>query len=150
MMKTRKWLFALVAVSLSLSVAGGGCVSSAQRAQNEAAAIIEVQTITKAQIVYSLTKGHGQFTDLKTLATEGLIDSALASGEKYGYLFATAPVVLAGQHPMFDVTAKPKGSGTGSRSFYSNETVVIWSANGSEPPVATAADRVPKNGSPLQ
>jgi hypothetical protein len=150
MRKTRKGLFALVAVSMALSLAGEGCVSSRARAAHETAAIVEVQAISKAQILYSLTKGRGQYTDLKTLAAESLIDSALASGEKYGYLFATAPVVVAGQKPMFDVTAKPKSSSEGSRSFYGNETNVIWEAKGAEPPSATAADRTPKNGTAIQ
>ena len=40
--------------------------------------------------------------------------------------------------------------GTGNRSFYANETFVVYEAEGGEPPSASHNDRVPKNGIPIQ
>jgi hypothetical protein len=120
---------------------------------HEAAAILSVRTIGSAQVLHSVTRGRGKFTDLATLGREGLIDSQLASGQKQGYLFSSKPVIAKNEPPMFDVTARPKSvgpDGTGNRSFYSNETMVIYEAKGGDPPSATPSDRVPKNGSPIQ
>ena len=50
-----------------------------QQAAHETAALTEVQTIGKAQILYSVTKGHGTFADLRTLGAQGFIDAGLAS-----------------------------------------------------------------------
>lgn len=124
-----------------------------RQAAHEVAALSLVQDIGKAQILYSVTKGRGKFTDLMTLGKEGLVDSELASGEKLGYLFTSKPILIKNGPPMFDTTAKPKStgtSGTGNRSFYSNETMIVYEANGGKPPRATASDRVPKNGAPIR
>jgi hypothetical protein len=53
---------------------------------------------------------------------------------------------------MFDTTAHPTtvgNFGTGNRSFYSNETMVVFQNDGIQPPTATPQDRVPKDGSPI-
>jgi len=130
----------------------GNLIASGQIA-NETAAILSVQSIAKAQILYSLKKGHGKFADLATLGKERLIDSELASGESHGYQFTSGPLLIKDEQPMFDITAKPKSigpRGTGNRSFYSNESMVVYEAKGGAPPSATTSDRVPKNGSPIQ
>jgi competence protein ComGC len=119
----------------------------------EAAALAEVMIIGRAQVIYSATEGDGRFTDLHTLGVQGLIDSTLASGQKNDYMFTTEQVVAEGFAPMFDVTAKPIKAGplgTGNHSFYSNEMMVVYEAEGAEPPSATYKDRVPKNGRPIQ
>lgn len=124
----------------------------AQQAARETAAMTEVMTIGRAQVLYSVTNGHGKFTDLRTLGEQGLINGALASGQKGGYIFTTEPVSVTGFPPMFDTTAKPveAGSfGTGNRSFYSNEAYVVYEADGREPPSAGYEDRKPKNGVPV-
>jgi len=54
---------------------------------------------------------------------------------------------------MFDTTARPIEAGTfgtGNRSFYSNETMVVFESGGIEPPTTTPPDRVPKNGAPIE
>lgn len=123
-----------------------------QQATNETTALTEVTIICKAQVLYSVTKGQGKFTDLRTLGALGLIDSELASGQKHNYLFNSEQIVAQGSPSMFDVTAKPITIGTfgaGNRSFYSNETMVVYEAEGGVPPSAQR-DRVPKNGMPIQ
>lgn len=123
----------------------------AQQAAHETAAFAEVQTVGKSQILYSLTKGRGQYGELATLGGQGLIDQALGSGNKGGYIFTSTPVEAGGLRPMFDTTAKPSSTGTfgsGNRSYYSNEALmeIVYEADGGEPPSATAQDRLPKNG----
>jgi hypothetical protein len=128
-------------------------LTASSQIANETAAILSVQAIAKAQILYSLKKGQGKFADLATLGKEQLIDSELASGEKQGYLFTSEPLFLKDQRPVFDITATPKSigaGGTGNRSFYSNETMVVYEAKGGAPPTATTSDRGPKNGTPIQ
>src|SRR5947209_4838152 len=100
--------------------------------------IEDMQTITKVEILYSLTKGRGQFADLAMLGEEGLIDSGLASGEKNGYLFRVKVWAMTDRRPMYEVTAKPKNRNevrTESHSFYSNETLgnVIYEVEEMEP-----------------
>jgi hypothetical protein len=117
----------------------------------ESQVIEDLKAIGKAEVLYSITKGHGRFTDIETLAEAQFIESPLASGERHGYLFEAAPVGPTAT--MFDVTARPKrseNSGGGEHSFYSNETFILYEANNDEPPLASPDDRVPKNGSPLR
>jgi type IV pilus assembly protein PilA len=124
-----------------------------QQAARETAAIKELQTVRDSEVMYSITKGHHKYTDLATLGTQGIIDSALASGNKGGYVFAATPVETEGMPPMFDASAKPAsvGSfGTGNRSYYSNEGMVVYEADGGNPPSATPQDRIPKDGQPIQ
>jgi hypothetical protein len=123
-----------------------------QQAAREVAAIREVQAIGIAELQYSAFKGRGKFTDLRTLGVEGLIDSQLASGEKFGYLFSAQPVTGTDTAAMYEVTAKPVSSGTfgtGTRSFYTNENNIIYESEGGLPPSASPQDRVPKNGKPI-
>ena len=124
-----------------------------QQAARETAALTEVQTIGKSQVLYSVTKGHGKFGDLTALGAQGIIDSTMASGNKGGYVYASTPINAEGMPSMFDTGAHPSAGGTfgtGNRSFYSNETMVVYEADGVTPPSATPQDRVPKDGTPIQ
>lgn len=123
-----------------------------QQAARETAALREVQAIGTSQLQYSVTKGRGKFASLATLGAESLVDSVMATGTKGGYLFATEPI-SAGNVSMYDTTAKPSATGAfgiGNRSFYSNESNIVFDVDGGEPPTATPQDRVPKNGKPIQ
>ncbi|HMG34500.1 MAG TPA: prepilin-type N-terminal cleavage/methylation domain-containing protein [Blastocatellia bacterium] len=123
-----------------------------QQAARETAAIKELQVIRDAEVLYSVTKGRRKFTDLATLGAQANIDSALASGNKGGYVFTATPIEGEGAS-MFDATAKPSKSGTfgtGNRSYYTNETSVVYEADGETPPSATPQDRIPKDGQPIQ
>src|SRR5256885_1161860 len=66
----------------------------------------DMKAIQKAEVLYSVTKGRGRFTDLATLAKAQMIEPILGSEEKLGYLFEAAPVGPTAT--MFDVTARPK------------------------------------------
>jgi type II secretory pathway pseudopilin PulG len=124
-----------------------------QQAAREISAIQDVRTIGYAQATYQTTNGAGSFGDLQTLGREGLISSSLASGDKGGYIFSCTPINVAGSPPMFDLTARPSSTGkfgTGNLSYYTNETNVIYEAEGGEPPSATPQDRSPKNGNPIR
>jgi competence protein ComGC len=139
---------------LAVAIAIPNLIKS-QQAAHETAALAEVQSIGKAQILYSVTKGRGAFADLRTLGAQGLIDAGLASGQKGGYIFTSEPVSASGLGlaPMFDTTARPIEAGTfgtGNRSFYSNETMVVFETVGTQPPTAAPQDRVPKNGTPIE
>ena len=124
-----------------------------QQAARETAALTEVQTIGKSQVLYSVTKGHGKFGDLAALGAQSIIDSNLAAGNKGGYVYASTPINAEGMPAMFDSTAHPSAVGTfgtGNRSFYSNETMVVFENDGIAPPTASPQDRVPKDGTPIQ
>lgn len=149
----------IILCSLSLLIGIPGFIAAiaipnllkARQAANEVAALTDVKTIGEAQRLYSLTKGRGKYTDLKTLGAEGLIDAALASGEKGGYSFSSQPV--EGSKPMFDTTAIPVKSGsfgTGNRSFGSNETYLIYEAEGARELKGTPKNRAPASGIPTQ
>lgn len=151
----------IITSSLSLLVAIPAIIAAiaipnllkSQQAARETGALSDVSTINKAQVLYSVTKGRGKFTDLRTLGAQGFIDSTLASGQKNDYIFSSDQIIAEGFPPMFDVTAKPTTIGTfgaGNRSFYSNETMVVYEAEGGEPPGATYKDRIPKNGLAIQ
>jgi hypothetical protein len=68
-------------------------------------------------------------------------------------LFAANAIESEGMQAMFDANAKP-GSvgafGTGNRSYYTNESMVVYEADGGAPPTATPQDRIPKDGQPIQ
>jgi hypothetical protein len=122
------------------------------QAAHETAAIENVKAIGRAQALYSVTTGRGRYGDMATLAAQGDLDSKLAAGEKWGYVFATTPVNVPGMPPMFDTTAIPITTGrfgTGNRSFASNETNVIYEAEGSVELKGTPANREPRGGTPL-
>ena len=140
----------LVAVMMLIvaAIAVPNLLKSAQ-VSRETSAVSIVSEIGQAQVLYSVTKGKGKFTDLGTLASQGMINPGLRDGEWGGYLFSTMPINVEGQPPMFDTSVRPVTSGsfgTGNRSFYSNETMVIWEAEGGVPPEASPKTRIPKSG----
>ena len=138
-------------VGIVTAIAIPNLLKSAQ-VSRESSARAELKNIASAQVLYSVTKGRGKFTDLRTLAAAGMIDPLLGSGEKGGYRFNTGPVVVAGLPAMFDTTARPISVGpfgTGNWSFYSNETLALWEVEGGDPPQPSSSDRIPKPGSVL-
>src|SRR5260370_42707311 len=91
----------------------------------ESQVIEDLKAIQKAEVLYSVTKGHGRFTDLATLAKAQLIESALGSREKLGYFFQAAPVGRTAT--LVDVTARPKraqNSVGDEHSVSTNETQI--------------------------
>lgn len=122
-----------------------------RQAANEASAISSIRTITVSQAKYQSTDGRGKdfATSLAALGADGLIDTNLAGGLKSGFNFSLTGGVSTRTSPSyFDVTGWPNSAGsfgTGRRSFYSNETYVIYQQEGSVPGVwgTTPSNRLP-------
>jgi len=150
----------IVLSSLSLLIAIPGTIAAlaipnllkSQQAAREAAAIREIRTICQAEVLYSTTKGQGEYANLRVLGAEGLIDPTLASGQKGGYLFTAEPVSSISGTPMFDTTARPLETGTfgtGNRPFASNETFIFYKADGSVEIRGTPGNRIPAGAVPF-
>jgi len=92
--------------------------------QNERFAIRALQTLHSAQATYHATIGNGNYGSLSDLHSAQLIDSALASGFKYGYVFQMFTVAPFEAPPAaFYATATPiRYRKTGRRSFFINES----------------------------
>ena len=105
---------------------------------NEAGAIRSLQTLFASEATYQATTGNGTLDELRK---QGLIDPVLAEGHRFGYLFRIRREKWSAESPAsIEIMAVPRTFGrTGRRSFYMNETGVVYSAdkNGAE---ATSAD----------
>ena len=120
-----------------------------QQAARETAAFEEVKSIGTSQLTYKVTSGRGKFGTLAQLGEDGAINAALATGKKGGYIYTSDPVSVEGLQSMYDTTAKPESTGkfgTGNISYYSNESNVVYEAEGATPPTASPQDRIPKDG----
>jgi type IV pilus assembly protein PilA len=109
-----------------------------RQAANEASAIGSVRTLGTAQATYQSTRGKGKdfATGLAALMADNAIDTALGSGIKSGFNFTCVGVAstAAGVPSYFDTTSYPLSTGnfgTGNRSFYTNETYVVYQQDGS-------------------
>ncbi len=119
---------------------------ASKRAANEGSAQASLRTVTGAEATYAATVGSGQYGTLTEMATQGLIDTVLASGAKSGYNFAATPTGTgAAATPWFYTTgAAPQAfsgvTATGTRTFSSDATGVIYAiaATSSTAPTATA------------
>ena len=129
---------------------------ASKRAANEASAIGTLRTITGGQAVYSVTKGGGDFGTLPNLMGEGLVDSVLGgAGNKSGYTFVATPMAASTTAAArFDATAVPHAfgpvAGTGTRSFYTNESGVIYFNLTNAAPTCNATSRVVSAGVPVK
>jgi type IV pilus assembly protein PilA len=111
----------------------------ARSAANEASAVGSLRTLNMAIETYSATYEKGVPPDPAALGTStsggaseadaaGLIDSALASGQKSGYVFT---YTVTGMNPdgfpnTYTITADPvKPGNTGGRYFFTDETGMI-------------------------
>ena len=130
---------------------------ASKRAANEASAIASLRTLTGAQATYRSVTVAGEYGTLAELQTDGLIDGVLgtAPNQKSGYTFAMTPLASSVTAPArYDATSVPAqavGIGaTGSRSFYTNESGVIYFAIGGTAPTADATTRVVSPNTPLK
>lgn len=129
---------------------------SSRRSANEASAISTMRLLFSAQSTYRATAGSGSFGDFGSLQTAGLIDSVVGGSDttaKSGYLFTTDQISGV-SFPAFDATAEPKiYSGllaTGSRSYFVNETGVLYYAlSGTAPTCAADDTRAVTGGAPV-
>jgi type IV pilus assembly protein PilA len=128
---------------------------ASKRAANEGSAIAAMRTLTGAEASYQAGKGAGEYGDLATLQTEGLVDGVLGAGDKAGYTFLVTPMLADPTHvARYDGTSvpnQPVGIGaTGSRSFYSNESGVIYFEAGGTAPTADPDSRAVTPDTPLK
>jgi type IV pilus assembly protein PilA len=109
---------------------------------NEASAISSIRTIITSEIIYSTTYTVGFSTDLPSLSDGGkstncvppaipaadsacLIDPALATGTKSGYLFTYAATGTGGENSSYTLHGDPISAGFGRRHFYTDTTDVL-------------------------
>ena len=128
---------------------------ASKRAANEASSIASLRTLTGAEAVYQSTKGANEYGTLALLMGEGLVDAVLGAGTKSGYTYTVAPMVSTVALPArFDAGSVPATFGgigaTGTRSFYTNESGVIYFALAAAAPVADATTRAVVPNTPLK
>jgi type IV pilus assembly protein PilA len=131
-------LIVIVIIGIIAAIAIPNLLAS-RRAANESSAISTMRTFTSAQATYQATVGAGQYGNLAQLGNAGLVDSVVAGATsattaKSGYYYSVAPVA---------------GSGTGTRSFYTNESGVIYFSTTATPPSGNANTRAVTGGNPL-
>ena len=122
---------------------------ASRRAANEGSAIATMRVVFSSQATYQATAGAGAYGSLAQLNTAGLVDSVVANSAttaKSGYQFAS-DAVTGPTIPTFDATAIPAihttgnpVTGTGSRSFYTNESGIMYFNTTAAAPTCTATD----------
>jgi type IV pilus assembly protein PilA len=130
-------LLIVVAVILIIAaIAIPNFIASKMRA-NESSAVQSIRNISTAELVYSTTYGVGFSTSLIQLSgttaipdqnDAELIDEALASGAKTGYLFTYVPLTTDGQGNVltYSVNADPQvPNSSGQKHFYADQSCVI-------------------------
>ena len=129
---------------------------ASKRAANEASSIASLRTMTGAEATYQSTIGAGEYGTLVQMQGEGLIDGVLGAGSKSGYNYTVGVLAsVAGAAPArFNAGTVPSQYGgigaTGTRSFYTNESGVIYFALAAAAPVADATTRVVTPNTPLK
>jgi type IV pilus assembly protein PilA len=131
-----------------------------RQAANEASAIGSTRTLGTAQATYQSTRGKGKdfAATLAALVADNAVDTALGSGNKSGFKFTCAGTAALTATPFtpsfFDTKAEPQSTGnfgTGNRSFYSNETYVIYQLDGGTAPGGTTGiSRIPASGTVIE
>ena len=128
---------------------------ASKRAANEGSAIASLRTMTGAQAAYQITKGAGEYGTLANLMGEGLVDGVLGLGTKSGYAYTVAALISTAALPArFDAGTIPSTFGgigaTGTRSFYTNESGVIYFQATAAAPTADATTRVVTPNTPIK
>jgi hypothetical protein len=108
-----------------------------------------MRVIFSSEATYQATSGAGAYGSLADLGTAGLIDTVVAGATapataKSGYVYSAATV--ASVVPAFDAGSIPASfvgiSATGTRSFYTNESGVMYFNLTAAAPTAVAATRL--------
>jgi type IV pilus assembly protein PilA len=143
-------LIVVVIIGIIAAIAIPNLLAS-RRSANEASAIASMRTIGSSQATYSTSLGAGNYANLQSLNAGGLIDGVIGAGaanattNKSGYTFQCAPVAgTATVAPIYTLTTVPQQfgtgfSGTGSRSFATNETGVMYYLQSASAPTFSAA-----------
>jgi type IV pilus assembly protein PilA len=142
-------LLIVIAIILIIVTVALPKLNNATRFAHEAAAIKAIQTIHTVQVQYNSQYGRfaASLTELgppasgaATASAADLIDSGLAQGEKSGYKFTLTPTQGG-----YIINASPMTyGGTGSRTFYSDQSMVIRQNYGPEPATASSKE-LPSN-----
>ena len=133
---------------------------ASRRAANEGSALATMRVLTSSQATYQSTGGAGEFGSLAQLNTAGLIDSVLVTGRKSGYVFTATPIAsVTGANPLpprYDISSVPQVhtgtsaiTGTGTRSFASNESGVMYFNTTAAAPTFDATTRAVTDGAAL-
>ena len=129
---------------------------AARRSANESSAIASLRTLTGAQATYAASVGANAYGTATQLNTAGLIDASVnAATGKSGYIFTVTPLAATASVPAYyNASTVPVQhgagvSGTGSRSFATNESGVIYSNATGTAPTFDATTRVATGGTPL-
>src|ERR1700674_1613465 len=132
---------------------------ASRRAANEASALATMRVIFSSEATYQATNGGGKYGTLADLGNNGLVDavvvaSTVAATPKSGYNHAGVTVdVNAAVASGFDISTKPaifgSISASGTRSFYTNETGVMYFNVTGAAPTGHQNTRVVTGGTPL-
>jgi type IV pilus assembly protein PilA len=124
---------------------------SSKRSANESSALATLRIISSAQASYQVTAGVGSFGDLAALGNQNYVDQAVSAATiagpgtpKTGYLFSAANIAGVGA-AAFDAKAQPAIHtsasnifATGSRSFFVNESGMMYFNTTGTAPTCTA------------
>ncbi|HMD71410.1 MAG TPA: prepilin-type N-terminal cleavage/methylation domain-containing protein [Bryobacteraceae bacterium] len=138
-------LLIVIAIILIIMTFVGSKMVNALRYTKETAAQTSIRTIHQAQVQYSsqynrfansLTELGPPANGTSSAAAADLIGSDLAAGEKNGYKFS-----MTANAGGYQITAVPVTFGTtGSRTFYSDQTMVVRENDGPEPATANSKE----------
>jgi type IV pilus assembly protein PilA len=138
-------LLIVIAIILIIVTVALPKLNNATRYAHETAALKAIQTIHTMQVQYNSQYGHyaTSLTEMgppasgaATASAADLIDSGLAGGEKSGYKFT-----MTGNQGGYQISAVPTVYGnTGSRTFYSDQSMVIRENDGPEPATASSKE----------
>jgi type IV pilus assembly protein PilA len=138
-------LLIVIAIILIIVTVALPKLNNATRYAHETAAIKAIQTIHTVQVQYN--SQYGQYatslaqlgppaTGAASAAASDLIDSGLAAGEKSGYKFT-----MTGTPGGYVINATPVTYGSsGSRTFYSDQSMVIRENDGPEPATVSSKE----------
>ena len=131
-------LLIVIAIILIIVTVALPKLNKARMYAQETAALKAIQTLNTAQVQYnsqfgrfaqSLTELGPPASGTDNASAANLITADLAAGEKQGYRFT-----LAGTPAGYAITAVPVSFGsTGSRTFYSDQTLTLHENYGQEP-----------------
>jgi type IV pilus assembly protein PilA len=138
-------LLIVIAIILIIVTVALPKLNNATRFAHEAAAIKAIQTIHTVQVQFNSQYGRyaASLTELgppasgaPTASAADLIDSALSQGEKSGYKFTLTPTQGG-----YIINASPVTYGSsGTRTFYSDQSMVIRENYGPEPATASSKE----------
>jgi type IV pilus assembly protein PilA len=138
-------LLIVIAIILIIVTVALPKLNKARMYAQETAALKAIQTINTCQVQYnsqfgryavSLTELGPPTSGTANASSADLISGDMATGEKQGYRFT-----LTGTPSTYAITAVPIAFGsTGSRTFYSDQTLVVRENYGQEPATANSRE----------